>query len=144
MKKHFETEINIAATPEKIWSVISDFQSYPEWNPFIRSISGDQRLGATLQVNLHPPEGKAMKFAPALLVFDKNKELRWKGKFLFKGLFDGEHYFIIEPLKNGSSLFLHGEHFNGLLVGMLSKTLSETEQHFKLMNEALKKQCEES
>ncbi len=142
MKKHFETEINIQSSAENIWSVISDFDSYPKWNPFIRSISGKQEVGSTLKVDLHPPEGKSMKFTPALLVFDKNKEFRWKGKLLFKGLFDGEHYFKIEPLENGSCRFIHGEYFDGILVGMLSKTLAETEQHFKLMNEALKKRCE--
>lgn len=142
MKKHFETEITIAATPEKIWSVMSNFESYPEWNPFIRSISGAQEVGATIRVDLHPPEGKSMIFTPTVLVFDENKEFRWKGKLLFKGLFDGEHYFKIEPLENGNCRFIHGEHFNGILVGMLSKLLAETEQHFKLMNEALKKRCE--
>lgn len=142
MKKHFETEIHIAASAEKIWSVICDFDSYPEWNPFILSISGEQKVGATLQVNLHPPDGKPMKFTPALLVFDDNRELRWKGQLLFKGLFDGEHYFIIEPLENGSCRFAHGEHFSGILVGMFGKILADTEQHFKLMNEALKKRCE--
>ena len=40
-----ETEIEIAASPERIWSILMDFSAYPEWNPFIRSLSGDVTPG---------------------------------------------------------------------------------------------------
>lgn len=64
------------------------------------------------------------------------------GVDLFKGLFDGEHYFIIEDNLDGTSLFTHGEQFRGLLVGLLEKVLKNTLKGFILMNEALKKRCE--
>ena len=34
------SSIEIAASPERVWQVLTDFASYPKWNPFILSLSG--------------------------------------------------------------------------------------------------------
>jgi hypothetical protein len=34
------SEIEIGATPARVWSVLTDFEHYADWNPFITSISG--------------------------------------------------------------------------------------------------------
>ena len=34
------TEIEISASDEEVWQVLSDFDAYPEWNPFIKTIEG--------------------------------------------------------------------------------------------------------
>jgi hypothetical protein len=38
--KILESEIVIQAAAERIWDILMDFESYPEWNPFIRNIAG--------------------------------------------------------------------------------------------------------
>ncbi len=83
-----------------------------------------------------------MTFQPLVLSLLKNKELRWRGKFLFKGLFDGEHYFILTDHLDGTVTLTHGEKFKGLLVPFLGKALEKTKTGFDLMNQALKKRCE--
>lgn len=42
MKELF-TEIEIKATPESVWQLLTDFEKYPEWNPFIRRASEDRK-----------------------------------------------------------------------------------------------------
>ncbi len=83
-----------------------------------------------------------MTFRPKLLKFDPGKEFRWKGQLLFPGIFDGEHYFILEEKGENNTLLTHGELFSGLLVGLLGGMLAKTEAGFRLMNEALKAKCE--
>jgi hypothetical protein len=56
---------------------------------------------------------------------------------LFKGLFDGEHYFILEPLEDGKTKLTHGETFSGILVPLFAKTLQKTERGFMRMNQDL-------
>jgi hypothetical protein len=119
-----------------------DFNSYPKWNPFITSISGEPKLGNRLTVSINPPGGKGMTFKPNILTLESNKEFRWKGKLGISGIFDGEHYFILEFLEKDKTKFIHGEIFSGLLVPLVGKMLDKTQKGFQLMNESIKNECE--
>ena len=37
MKKEIKTEILIKASPQIVWSILTDFENYPHWNPFIKA-----------------------------------------------------------------------------------------------------------
>lgn len=140
--RHLKTEILIAATPEKIWQVLTNFEGFSNWNPFIKSIKGEQEVGKKLEVNIQPPENKPMTFTPKILVFEPAKELRWIGNGPIPGLFSGEHSFVLEDQKDGNTKVFHQELFKGILVGFMSKMLDNTEIGFEQMNEALKAECE--
>jgi hypothetical protein len=84
-----------------------------------------------------------MRFKPTVLSVRPERELRWLGRLLFSGIFDGEHYFLLEPIGNSRTRLTQGEKFSGLLVGLLSGTLSATEEGFKAMNTALKQRAEQ-
>jgi hypothetical protein len=143
MAKEIKTEILISATPEKVWNILSDFKKYPEWNPFIKSITGDVAVGNNITARLEPPGAKGMTFKPKVLAFDKNKEFRWIGHLLFPGLFDGEHKFELTDNKNGTTTFRQSEKFGGILVPLFSKMLDvNTTNGFNLMNEKLKEVAE--
>ncbi len=60
-------------------------------------------------------QSRGMQFRPKVLVVEVAREFRWKGKLLVTGLFDGEHFFILEQTPNGTVLFTQGEIFSGLL-----------------------------
>jgi hypothetical protein len=85
-----------------------------------------------------------MRFTPTVLAVKPERELRWLGKLLLPGLFDGEHYFLLEPIGEERTRFTHGENFSGLLVSIFGGALSATEEGFKAMNLALKRQAEEA
>src|SRR5207245_600607 len=46
------TETEIDAPVERVWQVLMDFDSYPRWNPFIRSIRGTPEVGSRLEVEI--------------------------------------------------------------------------------------------
>ena len=141
--KTIETEITINCEPSAVWKILADFEKYPEWNPFIKSISGDRFQGGKLVVELEPPEGKRMKFNPDVLNYEENREIRWKGKLGIKGIFDGEHYLILNDNRNGTTTFIHGEKINGILVPFVGGTLTKTRFGFEFMNLSLKERCEQ-
>jgi len=140
--KKIQTEILINTDITKVWDVLMNFDGYPKWNPFITSISGEPKLGSRLTVSINPPGGKGMTFKPNILTLESNKEFRWKGKLGINGIFDGEHYFILEHLDKDKTKFIHGEKFSGLLVPLLGKMLDKTQKGFQLMNESIKNECE--
>ncbi|MES2617144.1 MAG: SRPBCC domain-containing protein [Bacteroidota bacterium] len=139
MSQTIKTQIIIQATPEKVWQMLTNFENYPLWNPFIKSISGDKTVGAILEARIEPPGASGMTFKPKVLAFTPNKEFRWLGHFIIPGLFDGEHQFIITDNGDGSITFQQNENFKGLLVPFFKKLLSQnTPEGFRQMNEALK------
>jgi hypothetical protein len=119
--KELATEIRIAATRETIWQKLTDFTSYPMWNPFITHIEGECALGSKIAITLRVQDGKMMRFTPAITMFTPQHELRWKG----------------------TCLFTHKERFSGLLIPLF-KTMIDTQTRigFERMNLALKQVCE--
>ena len=135
-------EIEIDAPPGDVWAVLADTDAYESWNPFIRRLSGELREGARLEARIAPPGGRAMTFKPTVLAAEPGRELRWLGRLLLPGLFDGEHGLRIEPLPGGRSRFVQSERFSGILVRPLGKMLDGTRLGFEQMNQALKAEVE--
>ncbi|MDD5037077.1 MAG: SRPBCC domain-containing protein [Methylococcaceae bacterium] len=137
------TEIDISATPQRVWSVLADFPSYSQWNPFIPAIEGEPIIGSRLKVIIQPPGGKSMTFRPTVLVANPNQELRWLGRLFLPGIFDGEHYFKILELGQDRIRFIQGERFSGILVPLAKSALEGgTQDGFVAMNQALKSRVE--
>ena len=142
MALHLATTIDIDATPEDVWAVLSDLPSYPRWNPFIREASGTLAAGERLDLTMQPDGGRAMRFRPTVLEAEPGRELRWLGRLVAPGVFDGEHRFAIEPTARGSRL-TQEERFTGVLVPLLAKGLRKrTLPAFEQMNEAVKERAE--
>jgi len=142
VEQRITTRIEINASAERVWSLLTDFAGMPAWNPFIRSIAGVLRPGSRLSVHIMPPGKRGMVFKPTVLVVRPGRELRWLGRLVLPGLFDGEHCFLIKPLDEGRVRFTHEERFSGLLVGLARGMLSATESGFHAMNAALKERAE--
>lgn len=137
------TEIEIAAPAERVWGVLTDFPSYPEWNPLIRSVRGALGQGERLEVRIQQGDARGITFRPIVLTAEKGRELRWLGHFLLPLLFTGEHRFLIEPMAADRVRFRQDEQFNGILVPFLRKGLDRvTRRGFEEMNLALKRRSE--
>ena len=141
--KDLHSEIEIDAPAERVWHLLTDFASYPQWNPFIRSIRGQPIRGEGLEVRIEPPGGRGMTCKPKVLDAEDNRELRWLGHLLVSGLFDGEHSFTIESLAKNRVRFVQREAFKGLLVPLFARSLeTNTQRGFEEMNRALKERAE--
>jgi hypothetical protein len=141
--KELHSQIEINASAERVWGILTDFASYPEWNPFIRRISGELKVGERLEVRLEPPDGRGITLRPMVLSAEPNRELRWLGHMLVPGLFDGEHSLAIQPLEENRVRFVQSEAFKGLLVPLLARSLDNTTlRGFEEMNGALKERVE--
>ena len=144
MAKEIKTHILIKASPERVWAVLTNFEKYPGWNPFIKSIKGNVNVGSKITVRLEPPEAKGMTFKPKVLAFNPQREFRWRGHLLFPGLFDGEHKFELIDNHDGSLTFIQSEKFEGILVPLFKKMLdTNTVNGFNLMNQKLKELSEQ-
>ncbi len=142
--KKIDTSIRIDASPAIVWGILTDFAAYPGWNPFITNIEGIVRAGERLTIRVAPPGQKGMAFRPHVLVAEPERQLRWKGRLIVPGLFDGEHIFRIEPAADGIR-FYHLEQFTGLLPHIMPASSFEAiREGFEAMNGALKQRAEAS
>jgi hypothetical protein len=143
MAKEIKAAILINASPSTVWNILTDFEKYPNWNPFIKSITGNIKIGENFTARIEPPNSKGMTFKPKLLAFEKHKEFRWLGKLFIKGLFDGEHKFELIDNNDGTTTFIQSEKFYGILVPLFKKMLDiNTRNGFNEMNIKLKEIAE--
>lgn len=136
------TEVEIDAPPEEVWAVLTDFEAYHEWNPFITRLRGRLEPGARLSVELSYADGRHTSFRPSLLEVKPAEELRWVARLWFKGLFDGEHFFRLQAIDSDRTRLVQGENFSGLFVKMAANTLTQNARGFVGMNAALKRRVE--
>ena len=143
--KELRSEIEIAAPAGQVWTILTDFAGYPQWNPFMRRARGNLRAGERLEVMMQPSGARGMTFSPTVLTVEADRELRWIGHLFVPGLFDGEHIFTIEPLGTGRVRFTQREIFTGLLVPLFARMLdTDTRRGFDEMNKALKSRAEQT
>lgn len=147
---HISTEIDINAPIQHVWEIIADFSSYSDWNPFIRSINGEQQPGSTLNISVQPTwrgqaiSSKTKSSKTTLVVFSPGRELRWQKRLLVRGLLDGQHYFQLSDKGTGVVRLLHGAQFSGLLAPLIFGKLmqGQTKEVFGSMDKALKQRAE--
>lgn len=141
--KTIETNILVDSNPNKIWSILTKFEEYELWNPFMTKVVGNAILGSKIEVNIKTISGKQRTYFPIITKCEINRELRWKGKSFLPGIFDGERIFVIEETNDNRVSFLHKEVFKGLGVKLVGDKLDQDlRESFVMMNKALKARAE--
>ena len=128
--KELRASIDIDAPPERVWAVLTDLGGFEDWNE-----------GARLRITIEPG-GRPMSFRPTVREVQPNRKIRWMGRFLVPGIFDGEHTLAIEPLGQGRVRFSQVERFSGALTMFSGKLFDRTQRGFEAMNEAVKRRSE--
>jgi hypothetical protein len=136
--RQLRAAVDVAAPQDVVWRILTDFTSYPEWNPFIVEAEGQLQVGERLRVVIRPPGDKARTFRPTVRRVDPPHAFSWLGRLGIPGLFDGEHVHALQPLEAGGCRYVQSERFAGILVPFTGRILSSTEQGFHDMCRALK------
>lgn len=140
--KEISTGIEIKGSASTVWNALLQ-KGDATWNPFIKKLEGTISKGSTIHVTLKGSDSRTMQFTPRILKVEPNREFRWLGHLYFRGIFDGEHYFIIHDRGHGRVYLEHGERFSGILSGLIFKLIGkDTRASFIEMNTALKKYVE--
>jgi len=144
-ERTLHTEIEIDASPARVWAVLTDFDRWSEWNSVLlgMKLRGPLQVGtkAKLTINLGPPLGKK-QLPVQLKVVSKDHELTWGGGVA--PLMVVRHGFRLEPTAAGTRV-VHAEIFSGL-GGPLVLRLVEKGLHasYERLNQRLRERCEAS
>lgn len=135
--------IEIRAPIDVCWQVLTDFESYPDWNPHIRRVRGRVEHGSRIAIYSRPPGGRLIVMRPTVIAWDPPHELRWRATFIHPRLFCGEHGFRLERTGEARVRFVQDERFSGLLVPLYARLrLARTRSGFERVNEALRERAE--
>lgn len=141
--RDLNTEIEIAASPQTVWEILTDLSQYEDWNPHITSAEGEISEGSKLTIEITESDGSTMTFRPTVIRVAPNTEFRWLGRLLVPRLFDGEHIFEISALGDNEVRLVHRDNFRGLLVlPFWNKLNTESRRGFEEMNAAIKERAE--
>jgi hypothetical protein len=140
--KELRTEIEIQASPEKVWQILTNLDKWPEWNPFIHHAIGKAQVGGAVDITFRSGS-KEMTLHCTVVKAEPNRELCWKYHVVLPGLFRGEHSFVIEPIGNNRVRLVDREIFSGLLVPLQAKDIdTHSRCGFEEMDQALKARAE--
>lgn len=142
------TEILINASKEKVWDVLMEHEAYSEWNPFIPKINikgeNSDRISMIILADngdILIPEKEA--FDGHILSNMKYEKFSWGNKGFITNIIGAEHYFLLEPVGNKQTKFIHGETFEGLFLGIVASVLfKKAGKQYEALNKALKARVE--
>lgn len=141
--KEIKTELEIMASSERVWQVLTDFPNFVKWNPVITRIKGEAKVRTKLEIHLRTRSGKSRIYKPTITKVEPNHELRWFGKSLFPGILNGERIFTIDSIGTNNVRFFHRQIFTGLGASLAGDRLDRDIRHtLNEMNVALKEQAE--
>ncbi|WP_280442726.1 SRPBCC domain-containing protein [Nocardia brasiliensis] len=138
-----DTRIDMAAPPERVWSVLTDFAAYPGWNPFFVAVDGVAEPGAPLK--LHTKFSNRFRtriFPVTVYTVDAPQVLLWGGGLAIPGIADGKHGFELTATVTGGTHLRHYEQLSGLVIPIAGRLLSFLEHSYEQLNQALKERVE--
>jgi hypothetical protein len=135
--KRVATELELDASPARVYAVLADLPRYAEWNPVVKRIRGDARVGATVRFRIEIDGLPGLDLAARVCLADPSVGFGWRGGAA--GVFTGEHTMRITDLGHGRTRLAHGEEFHGLLaqIALTRGTLAKIERSYAQMNAAL-------
>lgn len=111
--------IQIEASPETVWAIISDIERWPLWNPDVTDAELDGALAAGGTFTWKAGPGKIRS---SLSEVDAPRRIAWKGKTLgIKAI----HTWAIEPVEHGVVLTTE-ESWSGFPVSLFTGSSQKT------------------
>lgn len=112
-RKSVHHEIMIDASPEKVWMVLLDTDSYDDWNPVMKVLEGDVKEGNRVRYRFTQDAENSSEIPSMVKKVIPNQLLNQGGGMPIVLTFD--HKYILESMDNGTKLTIH-EDYVGLYV----------------------------
>jgi hypothetical protein len=114
-----ESEIEVAADPDVVWDVVSEFRNWPRWNPDVKtmSVEGDLAPGSRFTWKSGPATIKS-----TIQEVEPPRLITWTGRTLGTS---AKHVYRLEP-SDGRTVVQTLESFEGWLPRLLRGRMTST------------------
>ncbi len=147
MDRTARADIDIEAPSDFVFSVLEDFDRYPEWNPFTHKIVLHGRtMGSRVELHVRM-RGFRGVVNEELRAFEAPRRMAWgvstPSKLARGALVDATRYQDVTDLGGGRTRYSSYERFDGALGGIVVATFGKSvEGGFRAAAEALKARAE--
>jgi hypothetical protein len=137
--KEYRATTTIEASPETIWTILTDAAGYPEWDPGVDRIEGRIAPGEKITAFTKLSPGRA--FPVKVSEFVPGQKMTWTGGMPL-GLFKGERTFTLVPQDHSAVEFTVREVFSGPLLPLIGRSIPDLTSSFEQFAAGLKKRAE--
>lgn len=127
--------IEIRATPDVVWSLLTDSQRYPQWNSTVVSIRGQIAAGQSIGLESTMAPGKTFRLK--VKSFEPPRQMVW-------GSMMGCRTFRVEPIGNGATRFEMSEKIGGPLFPLFARLVPSFDDSFNQFAADLKAAAEKA
>jgi hypothetical protein len=139
------TSIEIGATPQKIWEILTNLEKISDWNPLINNVKGNLKSGKKLSISLQLSDSINIKYRPYVQKAERFSEIRCLSYMLFPGILDSEYTLALMPIDEKRTFLLQAEKFEGILLPIIWVEIeTKLKSGLQKMNQALKRKAETS
>lgn len=121
---HNIVETHIRAPRSVVWRLLSDFSTYPSWNPFTPQVIGDCARGARVRV-LVQLEGEPFWMPREVVAAEAQERFAWVGRAWYSPLAPGQRTVSLHDDGDGGTRVVDDEVVGGLAF-MMSARVKET------------------
>lgn len=127
--------IEILATPEAIWDLLTDANRYPHWNSTVVSIRGQIAAGQAIGLESNLSPGKTFRLK--VKAFEPPRRMVW-------GSMMGSRSFRVESIGNGLTRFEMSEKIGGPLFPLFARLIPSFDDSFNQFAADLKAAAEKA
>ncbi|MCU0693157.1 MAG: SRPBCC domain-containing protein [Polyangiaceae bacterium] len=113
--REIHTEIEIGASADRIWKILTEFGRYPDWNPFLRWVRGRAEVGRSIAMRINPPNARAATMHGRIVEVRPRQRLGWSGATSVPGLLHMDHLIELVSMSGDRMLVTHRESASGAL-----------------------------
>ena len=141
MSFEVRSEVWIDAPVETVWEVLTDTESYPDWNPLVRRFDGPLEVGAIVRATFEPIPGRRVRNKVAVTAVSPPHRVAWAGRMGADRLLRGEHFYELGSRDGGTQL-ANFELFDGWLLPVARLVLERTRAGYDRNSQAIKARAE--
>jgi hypothetical protein len=137
-RRECAVRVDISASAERIWQLLTDVDDMVRWNSTLTSMAGSIGQGGTVRMEV--PEAPGTIFEIEVATFTPPREMVWtQGNPIF---FRGVRTYRLTPLADGVTRFEMTEVFSGLALPMAAGRLPDFKPIFERYAADLKAEAE--
>jgi uncharacterized protein YndB with AHSA1/START domain len=136
----YNASTTINASPDRIWRVLVDAGSYPDWDPGMDRIEG--RIAPGEKVKFFTKANPSQAFAVQVTTFEPGRKMVFTGGMPL-GLFKSERTHTLTANPDDTTSFRTEEVFSGPLLPLFGNNIPDLTENFEQFAAGLKNRSEE-